>query len=156
VERGFGELFIGFCYGWLPVASAYYIQTGTIHPIIHWLAIPIALTIINVILLNEYPDYEADKLSGKRNLLNRVGKRTGMYIYVTLSLLASLAMIVSPILGIPCRVVYYYLPILAISLFIVVMMLRGKYEDRKILEVSCGLNIAVNLGTSLAFLLAYI
>jgi 1,4-dihydroxy-2-naphthoate octaprenyltransferase len=156
VERGFGELFIGFCYGWLPVASAYYIQTGTIHPIIHWLAIPIALTIINVILLNEYPDYEADKSTAKGNLLNRVGKKTGMYIYVALSLLASLAMIVSPILGIPFRVVYYYLPVLAISLFIVVMMLRGKYEDRKMLEVSCGLNIAVNLGTSLAFLLAYI
>ncbi|MCK7467412.1 MAG: prenyltransferase [Desulfosudis oleivorans] len=32
VKRGIGEIFIGFCYGWLPVASAYYIQTGTIHP----------------------------------------------------------------------------------------------------------------------------
>ncbi len=156
VERGFGELFIGFCYGWLPIASAYYIQTATIHPIIHWLAIPIGLTIINVILLNEYPDYEADRSTGKRNFLNRVGKRTGMYIYVALSLLASGAMIISPILGIPYRAIYYYLPILVISLFIVVMMLRGKYEDPKKLEILCGLNIAVNLGTSLSYILAYI
>ena len=56
IKRGVGEIFIGFCYGWLPVASAYYIQTGTIHPIIHWLAIPIGLSIFNVIFLNEYPD----------------------------------------------------------------------------------------------------
>ena len=156
VERGFGELFIGFCYGWLPVASAYYIQTATILPIIHWLAIPIGLTVFNVILLNEFPDYEADKLTGKRNLLNRLGKKKGMFIYVTLSMLASLAMLASPLSGIPFKVIYFYLPILLISLFIAVMMLRGKYENRKILEILCGLNIAVNLGTSLSFILAYI
>jgi hypothetical protein len=38
----------------------------------------------------------------------------------------------------------------------VVMMLRGKYEDRKMLEILCALNIAVNLGTSLAYILAYV
>jgi 1,4-dihydroxy-2-naphthoate octaprenyltransferase len=156
VERGFGELFIGFCYGWLPIASAYYIQTTTILPIIHWLAIPIGLTIFNVILLNEFPDYEADKLTGKKNLLNRCGKKIGAFIYVTLSLLASLTMLISPFWEIPLKVIYFYLPILIISLFITLMMLRGKYEDRKMLEVLCGLNIAVNLGTSLAFVLAYI
>ena len=156
VKRGFGELFIGFCFGWLPIASAYYIQTATIHPIIHWLAIPIGLTIINVILLNEYPDYEADKATGKRNLLNRAGKKTVMYIYVALSLAASLTMIVSPFRGIPARVVFFYLPILIISLFIIVMMLRVKYEDQKKLKILCGLNIAVNLGTSLSYILAYI
>ena len=72
VQRGFGEIFIGFCYGWLPVASAYYIQTGTIAPIIHWLWIPIGLSIFNVIFLNEFPDYEADKATDKKNLLYRL------------------------------------------------------------------------------------
>ena len=103
-----------------------------------------------------FPIMIADKSAGKRNLLNRLGKKTGMIIYVTLSLLASLAMLASPLWGIPFQVLYFYLPILIISLFIVVMMLRGKYEDRKMLEILCGLNIAVNLGTSLAYILAYI
>ncbi|HBI47142.1 MAG TPA: hypothetical protein DDX93_00200, partial [Smithella sp.] len=75
VQRGVGEIFIGFCYGWLPIASAYYIQTSAIHPVIHWIAIPIGLTIFNVILLNEFPDYEADKATDKKNLLYRVGKK---------------------------------------------------------------------------------
>jgi 1,4-dihydroxy-2-naphthoate octaprenyltransferase len=35
-------------------------------------------------------------------------------------------------------------------------MLRGKYEDKTTLEKLCGLNIAVNLGTSLTYILAYI
>lgn len=156
VQRGLGEIFIGFCYGWLPVASAYYIQTATIHPIIHWLGIPIGFTIFNVTFLNEFPDYIADNYAGKRNLLNRLGKKTSTIIYVTLSLLASLAMLASPLWGVPFRVLYFYLPVFIISLFIVVMMLRGKYEDRKMLEILCGLNIAVNLGTSLAYILAYI
>ena len=156
VQRGIGEIFIGFCYGWLPVASAYYIQTGTIHPVIHWMAIPIGLTIFNVIFLNEFPDYEADKATGKKNLLYRMGKEKGHFLYVAFSLLASAAVLASPFWGIPFKVIYFYLPVLTISLFIVVMMLRGKYEDRKMLEKLCGLNIAVNLGTSLAYILAYI
>jgi len=156
VKRGTGEIFIGFCYGWLPVASAYYIQTGMIHPIIHWMAIPIGLTIFNVIFLNEFPDYAADKATGKKNLLNRLGKENGKVLYVTFSLLASVTMLASPFCEIPFKVVYFYLPILIISLFIVVMILRGKHEDQKMLEILCGLNIAVNLGTSLAYILAYI
>ena len=156
VQKGLGEIFIGFCYGWLPVASAYYIQTGSIHPIIHWLAIPIGLTIFNVIFLNEFPDYAADKATGKKNLLNRLGKNNGKFLYIVFSLMASAAMLASPFWGIPFKVVYFYLPVLIISLFIVLMILRGKHEDRKMLEILCGLNIAVNLGTSLSYILAYI
>jgi 1,4-dihydroxy-2-naphthoate octaprenyltransferase len=156
VKRGLGEIFIGFCYGWLPVASAYYIQTGAIHPVIHWTAIPIGLTIFNVIFLNEYPDYEADKATGKNNLLNRMGKKNGNVLYVAFSLLASVAMLASPFWGIPFKIIYFYLPILFISLFIIVMMLSGRQEDKKMMEILCALNIAVNLGTSLAYILAYI
>ena len=156
VQRGFGEIFIGFCYGWLPVASAYYIQTGTIAPIIHWLWIHIGLSIFNVIFLNEFPDYEADKATDKKNLLYRLGKQKGMALYVIFSLFTSLTMFISPLWGIPFKVVYFYLPFLIISLFIIVMMLRAKYENRKMLELLCGLNIAVNLGTSLAYIMAYL
>ena len=156
VQRGVGEIFIGFCYGWLPIASAYYIQTSAIHPVIHWIAIPIGLTIFNVILLNEFPDYEADKATDKKNLLYRVGKKNGNFIYIVFSLLASAATLASPLFGIAFKIVYFYLPVLIISLFIIVMMLRGKYEDKKMLEKLCALNIAVNLGTSLVYILAYI
>jgi len=156
VQRGIGEIFIGFCYGWLPVASAYYIQTGAIAPIIHLLGIPIGLSIINVILLNEFPDYEADKATDKKNLLYRIGKQKGIILYMAISLLTSLTMLASVFWGVPFKVIYFYLPFLIISLFIVAMALRGKHENSKTLEILCGLNIAVNLGTSLSFILAYI
>jgi 1,4-dihydroxy-2-naphthoate octaprenyltransferase len=156
VKRGVGEIFIGFCYGWLPVASAYYIQTGTIAPIIHLLAIPIGLSIINVILLNEFPDYEADRATDKKNLLYRTGKQKGLVLYMAISLLTSLTMLTSVFWGVPFKVIYFYLPFLIISLLIIAMALRGKHENSKTLEILCGLTIAVNLGTSLSFILAYI
>ncbi len=156
VQRGIGEIFIGFCYGWLPIASAYYIQTASIHPAIHWLSIPVALTIFNVILLNEYPDYESDKATDKKNLLYRIGKKNGEFLYIAASLLASMAMLASPLWGIPFKVIYFYVPVLIISLYVILKMLRGRYEDKTILEKLCALNIAVNLGTSLAYILACI
>ena len=156
VKRGVGEIFIGFCFGWLPVASSYYIQTSAIAPVINWLWIPIGFSIFNVILLNEFPDYEADVATGKKNLLYRIGKQKGKVVYIIFNLLTCLTMLISPCFGIPSKVIYFYLPFVAIALFIVYQILKNRHEDARQLEILCGLNIAVNVGTSLAFILAYI
>ncbi len=156
VKRGIGEIFIGFCYGWLPVAASYYIQTSTIAPIIHWLWLPIGFSIFNVILLNEFPDYEADVATGKKNLLYRIGKQKGKVVYIIFNLLTCLTMLISPCFGIPFRVIYFYMPFVAIAFFIVWQILKNRHEDARRLEILCGLNIAVNVGTPLAFMLAYI
>ncbi|MEN6374156.1 MAG: prenyltransferase [Smithella sp.] len=156
VKRGIGELFIGFCYGWLPVASAYYIQTGTIVPVINVLWLPIGLSIFNVILLNEFPDYEADIATDKKNLLYRIGKPKGMIVYIIVAVLTSLSMFAAPTWGVPFKVIYFYLPFFLISLYIIVQLCRKAHENARKLEVLCGLNIAVNLGTTLTFILVYI
>ncbi|MDD5475915.1 MAG: prenyltransferase [Syntrophales bacterium] len=156
VKRGVGELFIGFCYGWLPVAAAYYIQTGTIEPVIHWIGLPIGFSIFNVILINEFPDYEADMATGKKNLLYRIGKARGKALYVALALLTCLTMALSPLWGVPFRVIFFFIPFGLIALFIVRAMLRNLHDDPAKLELLCGLTIAVNMGTSLSYIMAYI
>ncbi len=155
-EKGFGELFIGFCYGWLPIAAAFYIQRGYIAPCIHWMALPIGLSIFNVILLNEFPEHPADATIGKTNLLVRLGKTKGMSIYVLFSILSWFCMYVSVNAGIPRKALYLYLPVMALSAGISLMMARGKYENPLLLELLCGLNIAVNLGTTVAYILAFL
>jgi 1,4-dihydroxy-2-naphthoate octaprenyltransferase len=65
-------------------------------------------------------------------------------------------MLTSVYFGIPFKVIYFFLPFLILSLLIIAMVIKGKHENGKILEILCGLNIAVNLGTSLSFILAYI
>jgi len=156
VERGVGEIFIGFCYGWLPVASAFYIQTGYIAPVIHWIGIPIGFTIFNVIFLNEFPDYAADKTVGKRNLLVRLGIERGALIYSTAAVLAWLFMLVTLKLGVSTKALYLYLPVMALSAVIILMVLNRKYENKKTLELLCGLNIAINIGTTFSYIVAYV
>jgi 1,4-dihydroxy-2-naphthoate polyprenyltransferase len=155
IEKGIGEIFIGFCYGWLPIACAYYIQTGSIAPVIHWIGLPVGITIFNVVFLNEFPDYVADKATGKRNLLVRMGIKRGPAVYIAASILAAITTILAILEGVPARAFYLYIPVMALSAVIIYMILNRKHEDRSALEILCGLNIAINLGTTGSFLLAF-
>jgi len=155
VERGVGEIFIGFCYGWLPVASAFYIQAGYIAPVIHWIGIPIGFTIFNVIFLNEFPDYAADKTVGKRNLLVRLGIERGALIYSAAAVLTWVSMLFTLKLGVSLKALYLFLPVMVLSAALILMVMRRQYENKKTLEVLCGLNIAINVGTTFSYIVAF-
>jgi len=155
VSTGVGELWIAFCYGWLPVAVGYYLQMGEIAPLVHWLAVPIGLTIFNVILLNEFPDYPADLAAGKANLAVRLGRERAALLYALTSLGSWVAMLLSLDRGVPTRALWFYLPILVLSLILVVLVIRGRWRDRATLEKLCGANLVVNLGTTAAYIVAF-
>ncbi|HQP34681.1 MAG TPA: prenyltransferase [Polyangiaceae bacterium] len=93
VKRGFGELFIGVCYGWLTIVTGYASASGGMPTFGHYVTLPVALTVFNIILINEFPDYEADREAGKRNLLVRIGKRAGAVVYA-LAMVATAAVFV--------------------------------------------------------------
>ncbi|MBN2398141.1 MAG: prenyltransferase [Deltaproteobacteria bacterium] len=156
VTRGIGEIFIGFCYGWLPIATAFYLQTGYLHPLVHWMGVPVGLTIFNVILLNEFHDYPADRATGKRNILVRLGIEKGIALYALVSVLAWGALLCATYADVPTKVLYPYIPVMVLSAFIIGSLFMRKDKNSPALERLCGLNIAVNLGTtaSLAFALA--
>lgn len=155
VDKGFGELFIGFCYGWLPVASAFYIQRRYIASCIHWMALPIGLSIFNVILLNEFLDTPATATVGKMNLLALLGKGKATILFIMVSILSWICMY-APTAGIPTKARYLYLPVMALSAGVSLMMARGRYENPLLLELLCGLTLAVNLGTTVAYMLAFL
>lgn len=156
VSTGLGELWILVNYGWLPVAVAYYLQVGAIAPAIHWLAIPIGLTIFNVILLNEFPDYAADRVAGKANLVVRLGPERAATLYAVAAVGSWLAALLSLEHGVPRRFIPFYLPAVALSLVLVYLVLTGNWRSRARLEKLCGANLAVNLATTLAYLLAFL
>jgi len=91
--HGLGEILIGFCYGWLPIATGFFLFTGFFSPQILLLSIPVGFSIFNVILINEFPDEEADRTIGKRNLVVRYGKERMGDLYIGLSLLAGFSFI---------------------------------------------------------------
>jgi 1,4-dihydroxy-2-naphthoate octaprenyltransferase len=156
VATGVGELWIAFCYGWLPIAVGYYLQVGEIVYLVHWLAMPVGLTILNVILLNEYPDYPADSAAGKANLTVRLGRERASLLYTVFSVGSWLGVILSLYRGVPLIALALYIPILALSASLVVLILRERWRDRATLERLCGANLLVNLGTTAAYILAFV
>ena len=156
VSTGLGELWIALCYGWLPVAVGYYLQVGEITPLVHWMAVPIGLTIFNVILLNEFPDYQADVATGKKNLVARIGRERGAELYGIVSVGGWVGMGLSLSNGVPLRALLVYVPVLALSVVLTVRVVRGHWQDRATLEKLCGPNIGVNLGTTAAYIFAFV
>jgi 1,4-dihydroxy-2-naphthoate octaprenyltransferase len=151
--RGFGETCIGFYYGWLTIATSYYIQTGQFPYLVHWTALPIAFSIFNVILVNEFPDYLADREAGKRNLVVRFGKKRMSRIYVLMSVAIWLSFILSIRAGIPSMSLLFFFPIFLLSVATTLQVFRKGYEDEKKLEKICASTLIVNLGTTVSLIL---
>jgi 1,4-dihydroxy-2-naphthoate octaprenyltransferase len=157
VSTGWGEVWIAFCYGWLPVAVGYYLQASRIAPIVHWISAPIGLTIFNVILLNEFPDHAADAQTGKRNLTVRLGPQIASYLYAIVNVASWGAMLLAVSQGtdVPLLALWIYLPVMALSAALAVLVALGRWQNRSTLEKLCGANLLVNLGTTLAFVAAF-
>jgi 1,4-dihydroxy-2-naphthoate octaprenyltransferase len=101
-RMGIGELAAGLGLGGLPVIGTALVQDGSIGAAAWAAAIPATFMTFNLLLLNEFPDEEADREGGRRNLIHLFGRNTAAWIY-------AIAAIATPI-SIVCAVVYGALP----------------------------------------------
>jgi len=92
--RGMGEIAAGIAYGPLLLLITYMIQTGGINAKILLVSIPIALLVISIVWINQYPDYEADMEAKKKTLLVRLGKEKGLVVYQLLFAAAFISIII--------------------------------------------------------------
>ena len=146
-HHGVGEIFIGFCYGWLPIATGFYLFAGFLNPQVFLISIPISLTIFNVILMNEFPDEESDRAIGKKNLVVRLGKERAGDLYMGFSILAAFTFLkvvlvsgLSPfwlliLAGIPLLLILWNL----------IHFMNGGYQNAFKLEHLCRNTLLVNL-----------
>ncbi|MDF2999943.1 MAG: 1,4-dihydroxy-2-naphthoate octaprenyltransferase [Bacillota bacterium] len=79
--RGLGELTVGITYGPLIFLGMYLVMAGKLDLLPALVSIPIGILIANVLWINQYPDYEADKKNNKRNWVVRLGKEKGLRVY---------------------------------------------------------------------------
>ncbi len=152
VSRGVGELFIGFAYGWLTISTAFYIQTGHFSAVANWISISIALSIFNVVFINEFPDYSADIQAGKRNIVVRTGKEKSVIIYISSVVLLWVFFGLSIFHGAPLMTVYFGIPFFLVTVFIVFSLVKKAYLDHKKLEMLCGMTLVINIGITLAYI----
>lgn len=80
-KMGFGELAVGLAFGPIMLSGVYYVQTETIDLGIILIGIVMGLLAASVLWINEIPDYEADKVTGKTNWVVRVGKKKASKIF---------------------------------------------------------------------------
>ncbi len=82
--NGLGEIAVGLTFGPLIVSGMYVLLTGQLDWKIVVVGLPLAFLITNVLWINQYPDYEADLMGGKRNWVVRIGRPKGLKVYAWL------------------------------------------------------------------------
>ncbi|MBI5582913.1 MAG: 1,4-dihydroxy-2-naphthoate octaprenyltransferase [Deltaproteobacteria bacterium] len=86
MSRGLGEITIFFAFGPLITWGTYYVLTGRLTGPAFLLGFPLGFLITAIIWVNEFPDYQADKEAGKRNLVVRLGLASSRWVYLLLML----------------------------------------------------------------------
>lgn len=87
-RRGLGELVVGMNFGPLATAGAVYALTGAAAINDFLVGIPIGLLTTAILWINQFPDEESDRASGKINLVVMLGKSRARSGYLALVALA--------------------------------------------------------------------
>ncbi|MDP7216989.1 MAG: UbiA family prenyltransferase [Candidatus Marinimicrobia bacterium] len=83
-RKGLGELLIGLNFGPLMVAGSALVQTEQILPQALFAGIPIGLLVAAIVYVNEFPDHDGDKATGKDTLIVVFGPEQARLGYVLL------------------------------------------------------------------------
>lgn len=102
VSRGLGEIIIGLNFGVLMTIGSYFVQTRRLSWLPIFASIPVAILITAVLYINEFPDYQADKDSGKLHLVARLGRKKAAFLFQAMLLLTYLSIIAG--------VIFEYIP----------------------------------------------
>jgi 1,4-dihydroxy-2-naphthoate octaprenyltransferase len=116
--RGLGETVIALSYGPWMVLGSLYLHTRTLSWGAFWASLVPGLLIMALAVVNAIPDYHQDRLVGKRNLVVRLGRRRGMWLYLALAAAGLVVAVVGVIAGVfpvACLAVLLALPLLVSS-----------------------------------------
>ena len=97
---GLGEVGAGLGLGALPVLGSALVQDGWIGPAAIAAAAPSFFLTFDLLLLNEFPDMEADRSGGRRNLVLSLGPALAAMVWAVAALLVPVTILAAIILGI--------------------------------------------------------
>ena len=83
--RGLGETVIALSYGPWMVLGSLYLHAGTLAWGALWASLVPGLLIMALAVVNAIPDFHQDRLVGKRNLVVRLGRKGGVWLYLSLA-----------------------------------------------------------------------
>jgi len=146
--RCIGEPVIALLFGLLPVYGSYYLQTetiggprsaGTLGTVVLLPAVIVGILIFLVILVNEFPDLDADAAVNKKTLVVRFGVPAAIWIYrialITSFIIAAAAMLIYPLCFFAGLFYLFVLPIAVLAIKFVNkedLTTPGQYRANKI------------------------
>lgn len=80
--NGLGDIFVVIFFGFVAVACTYYVQAGGINADALLLGLACGLVINNILVVNNYRDYEEDRAASKRTLVVVFGRRFARMLYL--------------------------------------------------------------------------
>lgn len=97
---GLGEIMAGLGLGALPIVGTYYLLTGGFD-IAAWVSgIPATLLTYNLLLLNEFPDADADRAGGRHHMVVVLGKRAARWLYAAVEAGTFVSIVLGAVLGV--------------------------------------------------------
>jgi 1,4-dihydroxy-2-naphthoate octaprenyltransferase len=140
--------------GILPVLGAYFVQTGfySVHALIA--SVPSGILVLNLLLLNEFNDIEADKIANRRTLPITAGPRKAAIVYSTLTIIMYLWIVAAVILR--------QMPVFALlgllTLPFGVRAIKGSFRHKEMDQImpAMGNNVIMVLLTQLLIGVGYI
>ena len=139
--------------GTLPVLGAYFIQTGDYTLLAVIAAIPSGILVHNLLLLNEFPDAEADKIDSRKTLPITLGKKKAGIVYSVLTVVLYLW-----IVGIALAEKEPFLLIALLTIPFAIKAIQGALKPAEMnkLVPAMGNNVMVVLLTQLLLGIGYI
>jgi len=149
---GVGEVMAGLGLGALPVWGAAWVQgqppgTGAL-----WAGVPAFFMTFNLLLLNEFPDEDADRAGGRKNLVLMLGRKGAAVVYAAAAVLTPAVIVLAVALtALPMHALAAILP----SLLLARPLAWAFGDTREPVPVpALGANVAWNLATNTVLALA--
>lgn len=141
-----GEIAAGFGLGMGPVLGAALVQDGGWSPAAMAASVPAFFMTFNLLFLNEFPDEQADRDGGRRNIVLLLGRRRAALVYAAAGIATPLAIVVSVIQGwLPTPALIGVLP----SLLLVKPLAWALGDASEPVPIpAMGANVAWNLATN--------
>jgi 1,4-dihydroxy-2-naphthoate octaprenyltransferase len=154
LKMGYPEWSAGLGLGILPVMGAYFVHTGAYSASSFIASMPSFFLVHNLLLLNEFPDAQADVTVGRRTLPIIAGKKKAAYFFSLVTLLVYIWVV--------WAVIYDFMPLFTflslLTLPLAFQVIKGafRYDDRETFLKTMGQNVLLVLVTQALIAAGYI
>jgi 1,4-dihydroxy-2-naphthoate octaprenyltransferase len=144
----------GLGMGTLPVLGVFFVETGTYTWPVLVAAIPSGILVHNLLLINEFPDVEADKTANRKTLPITLGKNGASLVYSGLTIFMYVWIVGFVIAGV--MPVFSLLALLTIPFAVKAIRGSRHYDDLSRLVPALSSNVQVVLFTQLLLGIGYV